>query len=416
MELFFRLGLSLAIGLLIGLERGWQQREGPEGSRVAGIRTYGLIGLLGGIWALLAEELGEILLGFAFAAFVALMIVAHLRARTDTDQSVTGVVASLVTFALGALAVRGHEAVAPAAGVVTAVLLSMKPVLHSWLRRIEPAELYAGLKLLLISVVLLPVLPDRGFGPWAALNPYELWWMVVLIAGISFVGYLAMKIAGTQRGVMLTGLFGGMVSSTAVTLSFSRMGSTRTTLRRLLAAGILAAAGTMFPRMLVEIAVVNRNLLGSVALPLGVMTAASACAAAWLWRMERSRHAAQGTEEVMLRNPMELWPAVQFGLLLSVVILLAQLLRAWLGEAGIYLLAGISGIADVDAITLSLSRMAQTDLVPQVAARGIVLAATVNTLVKGVLALAIGGRAMGVPIFLGLLITAALGVVASLAV
>jgi len=399
MELFISLGLALAVGLLIGVERGWHERSAAEGTRIAGVRTFGLLGLLGGLWGLLAEVMGEILLGFAFAAVAAVMIIAHIRdTRVDRDYGITTVVAALVTFALGALAVRGYQGVAAAGAVIAATLLSLKPVLHRWLQRLEASELYAGLKLLLISVVLLPVLPNRGYGPWQALNPYEIWWLVVLIAGISFVGYFAMKFAGTGRGIMLTGLFGGTVSSTAVTLNFSRLGRKKT-LQRMLSAGVLVAAATMFPRIMLEVAVVNPAILPPLVLPLGLMTLVTYGGAAWFWRQRRVE---ADTGELPLRNPLELISALQFGLLLVAVMLLAEAFRAWLGETGVYLVAAISGISDVDAITLSLARMARADLSGEVAARAIVLAAMVNTLVKGLLVIFIAGRGMGMrvaPVF-----------------
>ena len=179
MQTLIDLGLALALGLLVGVERGWQERGAAEGSRIAGIRTFGLIGLLGGLWQLLAGGAGDVLLGLAFLAFALLMVIAHAaEARVSNDYGVTTLVATLITFVLGALSVRGQQGVAASGAVVTAVILSLKPMLHHWLERIEPNELAAALKLLLISVVILPVLPDQGFGPWQALNPYELWWLV----------------------------------------------------------------------------------------------------------------------------------------------------------------------------------------------------------------------------------------------
>ncbi len=406
MELFLRLGLALAIGLLVGVERGWKKREAPEGSRIAGIRTFGLIGLLGGLWALLGQELGNILLGIAFTMLALLMIVAYVRGvRVDRDVGITSVVAALVTFALGALAVQGYMAVAAAGAVVTTTLLSLKPALHRWLRNVEALPLLAGLKLLLISVVVLPVLPNQGYGPWQALNPYVIWWMVVLIASISFAGYLAIKTVGAHRGILLTGLFGGMVSSTATTINLARLVK-RTRLQAILAAGIVVAAATMFPRMLLEVAVVNVALVPKFILPLGLMTLAAAGGAIWLARRKQSTTV---DGELPLRNPMELLPALGFGLLLAVIMLLAEAFRAWLGDTGIYVLAAISGIADVDAITLSLARMAHDNLAHEVVVRATILAAMVNTAVKGILAATIAGRAIGLRVLTPFAITLVFG-------
>ncbi|WJW75314.1 MgtC/SapB family protein [Thiohalobacter sp. IOR34] len=392
MELFFNLALSLGVGLLIGIERGWHEREAAEGQRVAGIRTFALIGLLGGVWALLGELFGDFLLGVAFLALAAMLVTAYALGRHQRDYGITTLVAALLTFGLGALAVRGYATVAAAGAVVTTALLGIKPILHGWLRQLERRELMATVKLLLISVVVLPVLPNRGFGPWQALNPYEIWWLVVLIAGISFAGYVLTRLVGIRRGLLLTAVFGGLVSSTAVSLNFARYGRQRRALQRVLSLGVLLAAATMFPRILLEVAVVNPPLLQSLFLPLGAMTLSTLLAGLWLWRR---REASPGREAALpLRNPFELAPALQFGLLLGLIMLLSEAFRAWYGTAGVYLLAAASGLADVDAITLSLARLSADDLPLEVAARGIALAAMVNTLVKGALVTLVAGAGM----------------------
>jgi uncharacterized membrane protein (DUF4010 family) len=383
MEIFQHLAVALAVGLLIGIERGWHERGAGEGHRIAGLRTFGLIGLLGALWALLAAELGELVLGIAFAAFAVLIVAAHvLDARSDRDYGITTAVAALVTFALGALAARGHLTIAGASAVVVATLLGLKPMLHHWLEQIEQRELYAIFKMLLISVVLLPILPNEGFGPWQALNPYEIWLLVVLIAGISFAGYFAIKLAGSRRGIVITGLFGGLASSTAVTLSFAKIGRQNLSAQSLLAAGVILAAGTMFPRMLLEVSVVNRSLLSSVSAPLlGMMVMSYLAVPLLLLRSEREGQ----VRAVTIRNPFELLPALKFGLLLVAVMLAAKWFQQGFGDAGLYAVAAISGITDVDAITLSVARLARGELETAVAVQSIVIAACVNTLVKGLM-------------------------------
>lgn len=388
------LGIALALGLLIGVERGWSSREEAEGARLAGLRTFGLVGLLGGLWGLLATEVGAILLGFGFVALAGVVLLAHLQTvRRDQDLGVTTAVAALVTFSLGALTTLGHAVPAAASAVIVTILLGLKPVLHDWLRRLSQEELAAVLKLALISVVILPVLPNRGYGPWDALNPYAIWWMVVLIAAISFVGYFAVRIAGPRRGLPLTGLLGGLASSTATTLSFSRMGRRQPALHTLLAAGITLSAATMFPRMLLEVAVVGPALLPAIAPTLVVITVLAYAAAGLVWYRSRTDNAT--ANDVTLKNPFELGPALQFGALLAGVLLLAEGAQAWLGDAGIYLLAAASGLSDVDAITLSLARMSGEDLAPEVAARGIILAGVVNTGVKAGLVAIVAGWRLG---------------------
>ncbi|BCO30669.1 membrane protein [Thiohalobacter sp. COW1] len=384
--------LALALGLLIGAERGWERRTAEEGTRLAGIRTFGLIGLLGALWALLANELGEVLLGFAFVAFTGLLIISHSRqVRADRDYGITTLVAALLTFVIGALAMRGQQAAAASAAVVTAFLLSLKPLLHAWIRRIEEPELLATLKLLLISVVLLPVLPNRGYGPWSALNPYELWWLVVLIAGISFFGYIAMRIFGAGKGTLLTGFLGGITSSTATTLHFSRLQG-KGLPPPMLAAGILIASATMFPRMLLEIVILNRSLAAPMLVPLLVMLAVALVGVFWLWRLAARKR--DKPIETPLSNPFQLLPALKFALLLALVMLATEALHAWLGQRGLYIAAGISGVADVDAITLTIARMPGIEANSQAAVGAMTLAAVVNTLFKGVLAAVIGGAVL----------------------
>ncbi|ABA58966.1 membrane protein [Nitrosococcus oceani ATCC 19707] len=396
MALLEQLGLALALGLLVGLERGWQERHAEEGARIAGLRTFGLISLLGGLWALLSEQFGAVLLGFAFLTFVLLVLVSHFDSvKRSGARGLTTVVATLVTFTLGALTVAGYEVVASAAAVVVTVLLGLKPVLHAWLARLRQEELYAVYKLLLISVVLLPVLPNQGFGPWQILNPYEIWWMVVLIAGVSFIGYFAVRIAGTGRGILLTALSAGLVSSTALTLHFSRIARANPRGQRLLSAGIAFAAATMFPRLLLVVGIIHPSMALYLLFPAGLMGIIVYGGGYWLWRGAKR----QSTPHLVLDNPCDLGMAVKFGGLLALVILAAHALKEWFGEIGLYVAAGISGISDVDAISLTLARMAQEDSqVLAVAAIGIFLAAMVNTLVKGGLAWGIGGSRFGLPL------------------
>lgn len=405
LDQFLPLGVALCIGLLIGIERGWHERDRSEGQRIAGIRTFGLTGLLGGLWALLGQQLGTILLGIAFAVLAAILIIAHLKdVQQNRDIGITTVMAALVTFALGALAVEGYLALSAAGAVITTALLSLKPVLHRWLKQLKTGELYSGIKLLLISVVVLPVLPDRGFGPWQSLNPYLIWWMVVLIAGISFVAYISIQLIGARKGILATGLLGGLASSTATTLQLSRLAKDKALLT-IAASGIIISSTTMLPRVFLEVMVVNHRLLPLLWPPLLAMiiTAIVGIFIIHPWQQPQDK-----LEPVSINNPMELWPAIKFGLLLSLIMLLGRALQHWLGDAGVYLLAAVSGLADVDAITLSLANMAGTGSPSQLASRAIVLAVMVNTAVKALLASWIGGIEMAkriLPVFMAIILS-----------
>lgn len=403
-----RLAVALAIGLLIGLERGWQTRGIEEGRRVAGLRTFGLIALFGGLSALLAEHLGGIVLGLGLAALAALLLVPHAQlVAAGEDRGATTEVAALLTYALGAGAAQGHLAVCVSAAVVTALILDLKPQLHAWVASLSRDELLGTLKLLLVSVVLLPVLPDRGFGPWQVLNPRHIWLLVVLIAAIGFAGYCTMKVAGTRLGAVFTGLLGGLISSTAVALNFSRLGRDNIGVQAQLAAGIMVAAATMFPRILGLVTVLNPRLLPLLAPALTAMTLAASLATFWLW--QRSRKQEQGQPSLRLPNPFELMPALKFTVLLVFIFVASKAASEWFGNSGAYAMAVISGVADVDAIALSLAGMSQATLDIHTATLGIVIACITNTVSKGVMVWFIGGRGLGRPVALAFGLTIGAG-------
>ncbi len=411
-QTYYFLCVALAIGLLIGIERGWQERDAKEGERVAGVRTYGLLGLMGGVTALLTEPFGHLLIGLAFVGLSGLLAVVYTvnARRDDSDVGITSLTACLLTFMLGALAATGEIAIAAASAVVTTLLLGYKPLLHSWIHALEGRELRAGLKLLLISVVLLPILPNQGFGPWQTLNPYVLWWMVVVIATISFIGYFAIKIGGTRKGTAFTGLFGGLVSSTALTLNFSRIARLNPAMTPMLATGILLACGTMYPRILLLVTLLNPDLLKPLLLPTITMAIITYLPTVFYWRL----HSPTSTSIApTLKNPLELKTAVSFGLLLALVMLLGKALKYWFGETGLLVLAAASGISDVDAITLSLARMSQGDLTLSVATFGVIIAASVNSIAKSCIATIIGGKGIGLRVGLPLLASAVGGLIAA---
>lgn len=389
LESFKLLGIALAIGLLIGLERGWHTRNRDEGMRVAGLRTYGLISLLGGLWGILAKEVDPLLMGFGFLGLTLVLLVAY-RESLDKfeDFSITSIIASLATFALGTLTVFGHITVACSTAVVITSLLGFKPLLHGWMTKLKQQELEATLQLLLISVVILPILPDKGYGPWATFNPYHIWWMVVLIAGISYLGYFAIKLMGDRHGPVLTGAFGGLVSSTAVTINLSRLSSHYPNNERVLAAGILTACATMFARTLLLAWVINPALFRFLLPALLVMSLFTYLSAFLLWRTAREFRTG---EELSLENPFQIGMALKFGAFLVVILLLSNVLKMYFGDIGAYFLAATAGLADVDPITLTMARMSQQSLNLAVAAKAILIAASVNSGVKSIFSGAIGG-------------------------
>lgn len=378
-ESVLQLLIALAVGLLIGIERGWSGGKEEEGDRVGGIRTFSLIGILGGVATEVSQITGAWLFGVVFVAATLLIIVSYvMETRAKRDIGTTTAFAMMITFLLASWAAYGYYIAALSVTAVVVTLLGLKPVLHKWVSTIETREIYAGIKLLIISVVLLPLLPNQGYGPWESLNPYWVWWMVVLICGISFAGYFAIKYAGNQMGTLVTSITGGLASSTAVTLSMAQF-ARQSVQKRIFMAGVLFASSIMFIRILVEVLVVNPGLIYPLWIPLAVMFSCVIGGGVFLW----IRSSRENATDIELKNPFKLVTALKFGVLLATILVLVSAMQEWFGEPGIYLLAILSGVADVDAITLSLSRLALDGIEEEVAAMGIILAASVNTLVKG---------------------------------
>lgn len=411
-ESALHLALALLLGTLIGIERGWVARDKSAGSRVAGIRTHALIGLLGGVSGLFAETLTPWAFPLMFFTVAVIALVGwRERVAQNHDVSITGLIGLLLAFSFGAMAVAVSPTLATACAVVTAVILDNKREIHGLLHKLQSHELDAALKLLLISAVMLPLLPNQDMGPGGVLNPYQLWWMVVMIATISFVGYFAVRFGGAEKGILFTGLFAGLSSSTALTLHFARQSRVETGLSPLLASGILIACGTMFPRIMIYAAVIHPALIPHLALPVTVMALSLYLPALLIWYQQR-RHGSIDRPELN-QNPLELRTALMFGVLLTLVMLLGKWLRDTLGDAGVYLLATVSGIADVDAITLSLTRMAQDNLSIASAVLGIIIAASVNNVVKGGMAAGIGTRTLGLRVALPMLGSVLLGILSA---
>ncbi|MFA9443666.1 MAG: MgtC/SapB family protein [Hyphomicrobium sp.] len=396
-ELIQRMAIALAIGLVIGIERGWQQREEAEGERAVGLRTHALAGLLGGAWGAIARGTGDwgvVALGLAFMTFAGAIVIFRLRElEHDKTFGATTVVAAMIAFALGAMAVLGDQTVAAAAGVAVAVLLALKTVLHTWLKRLTWEELRAGLILLAMTVILLPVLPDREIAAWLPINPREVWLLTILIAALSFAGYVAIRVAGPQLGIPLSGIAGGLVSSTATTLNMGRLARQHTERTKLFAAAILLSSAVMMLRVIFLVGVVNASLLQFVAPPLVLAVLAQGVLAGYLGNWTRS--AATVDQPLSLRNPFDLGVVLAFGALLAIIMVLTKLLAAWAGAGGAIALAAISGTFDVDAISLSLARLVPGGLDANTAACAILVAVIANSLTKIALAWTTGGAALG---------------------
>ena len=411
LEPWWRFAAALLIGALIGLEREFaQQRSGEQ--EFGGIRTFALMALLGAVAAFLTDQYGPLIFLAVYLGLILLLWASLLASSMrGVEEGITTEVTALLVPLFGAMMIWNQPAVAAALGVITALILALKPRLHGAARRMSTEDLRATLEFSIITAVVLPLLPNEGFGPYGVLNPFQIWLLVVFISGIGFLAYMLMKFLGPERGIGITGLLGGLVSSTATTLSFAGRSKTNAGFSTVLAQGILLASCVMFPRVLIEVAVVNPGLVSQVVVPLAAMLIAGVIAVYILWRRGRAEEKADhgGVE---LSNPLRLKTAITFGLVFAVVLVAVEAANEYFGSAGVYIASMLAGITDVDSITLSVSNLSLKGLLdPRVAAIAIILATIMNTIAKAVMAMVLGtprlrrlvSRAFGLVVLVGLI-------------
>jgi uncharacterized membrane protein (DUF4010 family) len=390
--LFNRLAVSLAIGLLVGLQRGWQSREAEDHQRAAGFRTFALTGLLGGITGAIARDFGVLVIGFVFLGYSAAFITFQwLDAKANNNLSVTSVVAGMITFLLGSLAVAGNLRVAIAGAVTTSLVLALREPLHRWLASLTWIEIRAVLTLLAMTFLLLPVLPDRTIDPLGVVNPHDVWVMTIAVAAVSFAGYVAVGVFGDRLGILLTAAAGGLASSTATTLVFARLASHHPASARLLGAGILASGTIMMLRVIAIATTLNPALWHGLWPPIAAAGCASGLGAVFLtWGQDR-----QSAPQLRIENPLAIGTALKLAALIVIVMLFAEAGRRAFGNLGTIVVAGLSGLADVDAVTISMARMDASASPSEAAVNAILLAVLANTMAKTAMAAWVGGPAIG---------------------
>ena len=388
--LISRLALALGIGLLLGLERGWRAREERPGGRAAGIRTFAISGLLGGVVGAIGQSLGGAgggtAIGIGFAGYsIAMMVFCLEENRADKDFSATTWVAAMLTFTLGVYSVMGDTRLAAAVAVTATIILALRESIHDWVQNLTWPELRSALVLLAMTFIALPILPNEQIGPFSGINPREVWLIAIVLAAASFLGYAAVKYFGASHGILLAGAAGGLVSSTAVTVSNAHRAASREGSPRLLAAGVGVASAIMFIRVCAIVFVINPGLLSLVAPPLLAAAAASmiyASIAAYRHRQDKSQD-----QTFKFRNPFAFWSVVGFALFLGVVILIGRRVVDALGGTGAIIGAAIAGIADADAVTVAAAKLAPHPLANSEAAIAALTAVATNTISK----IAIGG-------------------------
>ncbi len=402
------LSLALGLGLLIGLQR---QRAG---SAVGGIRTFPLIALLGAMCGLLASVWSELIVVAGFIGITTMAVLANLakyKEGTATGGQTTEV-AALLTYVLGAFLATKNYPVAIVVGGVIAVLLHFKEPMHQFAGHMSERDVQAVMRFVIISLIILPVLPDKAFGPYQVLNPREIWLMVVLIVGIGLAGYVSYKLFGEQAGVVLGGILGGLISSTATTVAYARRIKDNPEAASLAAITIVIASSVAAARVIVEVAVVAPNILGAVAPPLGALCLLMAMISIAMLMFDKTRGDAMPEQG----NPAELKSALLFGAIYALIVFATAAVKERFGGQALYVIAVISGVVDVDAITLSTAQLAAAERVDTTTTWQVILIASlVNLVFKAGVALMLGSAKLFLRVALAFAVAIAGGVLILLA-
>jgi len=389
--------IALLIGALVGIERE-KHKAAEHPATFGGLRTFILFAESGAIGAWLSQHLGTpwVFIATLTAVTVAVVTAYVLENRVKPDSlGLTTEIAALTVCLLGGAVMYGYAELAVALAILTSAVLAFKQPLHGLVQKLGTDDLYAALKLLIATFIVLPLLPAQPIDPLQALNPYKLWLLVILISGLSLVGYVAVRWLGTARGTAITGLSGGLVSSTAVSLSFARQ--SRTDKDPLagdtLAAGILIAWMVMFVRVVVTVAIVYPPLVARLLIPFTAMAVATAgLAGVFYWLGARRARPVEASGEVQVKNPFSLVAATRFGLVFALVLVVVKLTERYAPAEGLYVVAAVAGLTDVDAITLSMAEFARQNSNLATAAAAIAIAALSNTLVKCGMVVVLGSR------------------------
>lgn len=411
-DVYAGLGVAAAIGLLLGLQRERQLQE-RHVRGIAGARTFPLVAMFGAVTTLLTPpDAVPWITAAGLLGLAALTVAGYVRESRDdaTSMGLTSEALLLLTYALGATAMRGSREVATVVGAAALVLVGLKEKLHGLAGRLKDEDERAALKFVAVALLVLPFLPDEDMGPFDAVNPYRIGRLAVLVAAVSFVGYVAGKLVDARRGTLVVGLLGGLASSTATTMAFARRSKASPEHAPALAAGTLAACLVSYPRVMVLVGLVSPAFL-QVLWPylVAMAVATGAAAVAGLLAMLRSP-----TADVPLKNPFELAPAIWFAILFSVVVVVARGAAEWFGDAGLYLAAALTGLTDVDAMALSAASLVGKGPEIEVLAKAATIAVMANALAKAGIAFSVGSRAYAVRVAAGLLLSVAAGLAAFL--
>ena len=397
-DFLIRMLIATGIGFVLGLEREFSQYSKKE-EIFAGVRTFTLVALTGFLTALLSFVFYQWIFMAGLFSVVCMVAVSYWISAQKGDIGGTTEFATIITFLLGGLTLLGHINASLALTVVVVVLLSLKIKLQSIIGQITQKELYAFVRFVVIALLILPFLPDKDFGPFNVVNPREIGWIIVLTSGIGFVGYILMKFLGTDRGILLTGIFGGMVSSTVVTWTFSKKSKETPMLSENYAIAIFAAATVMVVRVLIWVLLFNKPMLKGLGIPFAIVFVAALGTTLFFYKRQRTKE--RFTDSLPLGNPLIIKDAVFFGILYTGILILVSYASNEYGAKGIYLSSAISSLTDIDAIAISVSKLGGATIDFLTAQNAILLATLSNTVVKIGIALWTGSKSLKKYVLIG---------------
>lgn len=415
LEFFQGLGFSLLLGMLIGIERERRSQTQNQSSFV-GIRTMSLVGMLGYlVYWMFADSL--LLFSLFTGAFLLLIIAAYvISSLVGKDYGATSEIATIFVYLSGLLIGMGETLIATVTTLAVLLLLYFKKPLHTFVRTVEKEEIYDTIKFIVVVFVILPLLPNETFGPLDVLNPYNIWFIVVLISSISFVSYVAIKLMGPRKGIGLSGFLGGLISSTAVAMTFSGLSKRSKALVNPFVFGIVIASSAMFFRVLLEVSILNPDLMSSLVIPMTAMGITGFLISGYYWFQKQEGQAKKITDKQLnLKTPFHLWPALQFGIFFAALLFISKFASVNFGDKGLYITSFLSGFVDVDAITVTMANLsASGDITKFAATTSITIATMTNTLVKGLIVVFFGSKKVGTRVLSAMIVMILVGVVSLL--
>lgn len=397
-----QIGTAVLLTVLIGLERE-KHSQLEKFPSFAGVRTFALIGLFGSLSYIL-KDISPYFLEIISAGFLILIVTSYVvSALKHGDTGLTTEIAAVLAYVIGILSAMEKYILATLVAIFVLMFLYFKDFFHALAKKLKQEEIISTIKFIVIAFVILPLLPNQWYGPFDFFNPYIVWLMVVFISGISFASYVAMRIFGSKWGILLSGFFGGLISSTGLTLTFAHLSKKQSANNHYYLVAILVACSAMFFRILLEIFILSRVLFLELIWPMLIMGMVIIIFASYFYfritddaKKERAIHD--------LQNPFKLKPALSFGLFFSAMLFIIEFAKYYFGDQGVYLTSFISSIFDVDPITISLAQLINDNLAISVAVVGILIAAVTNTFVKGAMVLLFGDRKLAGKILMVFLI------------